>query len=163
MHQTGWNWHPKELVSGNIATVAHCTECPILQQKLYGHTLTGKPEGLAQGEAGLCCGHCGTTLEAIKMGNPLGCAECYEVFGDLLISELIATGRIPSRLKAAKKSQLVHVGKTPTKAVTISPSSRLTALNEALNEALRKENYEQAAWLRDQINALIEKKPDAKS
>jgi len=51
----------------------------------------------------------------------------------------------------------LHLGKTPTKPVTIPTSSRLTALNEALNEALKKENYEQAAWIRDQIKALTEK------
>jgi protein arginine kinase activator len=30
-------------------------------------------------------------------------------------------------------------------------------LNEALNETLKKEDYEQAAWLRDQIKAITEK------
>jgi protein arginine kinase activator len=33
-------------------------------------------------------------------------------------------------------------------------------LNEALNEALKRENYEQAAFLRDQIKALMEKTSD---
>jgi protein-arginine kinase activator protein McsA len=34
----------------------------------------------------------------------------------------------------------------------------LTALNEALNEALKAENYEEAAMLRDQIKQIMEKK-----
>jgi len=34
----------------------------------------------------------------------------------------------------------------------------MASLNEALNEALKRENYEQAAWLRDQIKNLKEEK-----
>jgi protein arginine kinase activator len=94
------------------------------------------------------------------MGNPLGCSECYSVFSDVLISELISLERIPSRIKKdilAKKTQPLHLGKAPNKPLTIPSSSRLSALNEALNEALKKENYEQAAWIRDQIKDLTEK------
>jgi protein arginine kinase activator len=40
--------------------------------------------------------------------------------------------------------------------LAINPSSRLLALNEALKETLSREDYEQAAWLRDQIKALTE-------
>lgn len=59
-----------------------------------------------------------------------------------------------------KKTQPLHVGKTPNKPLTIPSSSRLKTLNEALNEALKKENYEQAAWIRDQIKDLTEKGPN---
>jgi len=138
-----------------------CADCPVLQQKLHGQMANLHPrEGLTETEAGLCCGNCRTTLESIKMGNPLGCSECYAVFSDVLVSELITSEKLPSRIKKdllAKKTQPLHLGKTPTKPVTIPTSSRLTALNEALNEALKKENYEQAAWIRDQIKALTEK------
>ncbi|MCB1084762.1 MAG: UvrB/UvrC motif-containing protein, partial [Chlamydiia bacterium] len=34
--------------------------------------------------------------------------------------------------------------------------SRIRDLSEALNQALKGENYEEAAWIRDQINALTE-------
>jgi protein arginine kinase activator len=39
----------------------------------------------------------------------------------------------------------------------MAPAYQLTTLNEALNEALEKEQYEQAAWLRDQIKEWKEK------
>jgi protein arginine kinase activator len=35
-------------------------------------------------------------------------------------------------------------------------------LNEALNETLTREDYEQAAWLRDQIKELMEKADEGK-
>jgi protein arginine kinase activator len=154
----------KEIVQNSIARTEMCEDCPILQQRLHG--TPPKLEGKSEAEMGLCCGRCGTSLDSVKMGNPLGCVECYSVFGDLLIHELILQNRIPERLKkslASNKNQPIHSGKSPEKAVHIPATSQLTALNEALNEALKKENYEQAAWLRDQIKALMEKRNDTKS
>jgi protein arginine kinase activator len=151
----------KEIVDTSIVCTEMCADCPILQQRLHGQNLEPQSrEGLTETEAGLCCGNCRTTLESVQMGNPLGCSECYAVFSDVLISELISADRIPIRIKkdiSAKKTQPLHIGKSPNVSITIPSSSRLTALNEALNEALKKENYEQAAWIRDQIKALMEK------
>ena len=48
------------------------------------------------------------------------------------------------------------MGRTPGQAVAINPSLKLLALHQALNETLSREDYEQAAWLRDQIKALTE-------
>ena len=131
-----------------------------LEQKLHGYSSkTASHESHV--ETGVCCGNCRTTLESIKMGNPLGCSECYAVFVDILVTELTSMRKIPLQLlKAAKnrKNQTLHLGKSPNKSAKIPSSNRLVALNEALNDALKKENYEQAAWLRDQINDLLGKK-----
>jgi protein arginine kinase activator len=70
---------------------------------------------------------------------------------------------IPTHLAksiSVKKNQTLHMGKSPHASMAPPASGRLTTLNEALNEALKKENYEQAAWLRDQIKALIEKEKE---
>lgn len=150
----------KEVIAEAVFCTDMCADCPILQQKLYGESTSTSKEGWKEADAGLCCGNCMTTLEAIKTGNPLGCSECYEVFGDVLISELIKAGKLPPRITkelSSKKSVPIHLGKSASKPLDITPSSKLTALNEALNEALKKENYEQAAWLRDQINELMGK------
>ncbi len=152
----------KEIVDTSIVSTEMCADCPILQQRLHGQTTApALKEGLSDTEStGLCCGNCRTSLDSVKMGDPLGCSECYAVFSDVLIAELIATDRIPSRIKKefpSKRGQPLHVGKSPNKPLTIPPSSRLTTLNTALNEALKKENYEQAAWIRDQIKDLTQK------
>ncbi len=156
----------KEIVADSIICTEMCADCPVLQQKLHGETSATPKEGkLAETESGLYCGTCRTSLESVKMGNPLGCSECYSIFSDLLIGELASANKVPSYLKkalAAKKTQPIHIGKSPNKPLTIPSSSRLTALNEALNEALKIENYEQAAWLRDQIKELTEKTDDGK-
>ncbi len=152
----------KEIVGDSILSTEMCADCPLLQQRLHGRVLKDK-NGQTESEMGLCCGHCRTTLESVRTGNPLGCKECYEVFADLLISDLIAANRISPRLDKAlaiKKAQPLHTGKSPNTSTSIPPSSRLTTLNEALKEALQRENYEQAAWLRDQIKTINDKTSD---
>lgn len=154
-----------EIVGNTISQTSMCSECPVLQRKLHGQT--GERElGQIQGETSLACGECGTTLESLRVGNPLGCSNCYEVFNDIIISELITLDKIPQRLVTTKKNVPMHIGRGPGEIREISPSLRLLALNEALSETLKREDYEQAAWLRDQIKALTEEnpeKPDDKS
>lgn len=148
----------KEIVGDSMLCFEMCAECPILQQKLHGTPSEGAVTAL-------CCEKCHTSLESIETGGPLGCSECSAVFAEPLLSNLISTGRLPARLiktLSTKRSAPLHVGKAPGKAIEIAPSSRLTSLNEALNEALKRENYEQAAWLRDQIKALEEKNDEGK-
>lgn len=53
-----------------------------------------------------------------------------------------------------KKAKPVHLGKSPSNPAVITPSEKLSSLNTALNDALKKENYEQAAKIRDQIKDL---------
>jgi protein arginine kinase activator len=82
------------------------------------------------------------------------------VFEEVLVQELLREN-IPERVRKMQentKKPYLHVGKTPVQEADISSASRIVNLNEALKEALNKENYEQAAWLRDQIKALTDKK-----
>lgn len=139
----------KEIVDTQITCTQMCAECPILKQKLHGEE--PHQSQVSETKSGLCCGNCRTTLDEIKMGNPLGCSECYSIFNEVIISELIINNRLAPR---TNKRQPLHLGKAPKVMSTIPSSSRLVTLNEALNEALKKENYEQAAWIRDQIKDL---------
>lgn len=150
----------KEIIGEKISIQEMCADCPVLLQKLHGITPKELAEGTSDSNTGLYCGHCHTPLETIRMGNPIGCAQCYAVFGDVLCNELLAEDKIPQSMENARRNQPLHIGKTPENPVHIPSSNRITALNESLNEALKKENYEEAAWLRDQINELMEKKDD---
>lgn len=143
-----------EVIGNTITHTIMCAECPQLQHRLHG--IPAAQQGGQAVGAGLCCGTCGTTLDAVRMSSPLGCRDCYDVFEDVLLSEMLDANKISARITTAKKSIPVHIGRSPGEAKEISPSLRLLALNEALNETLRQENYEQAAWLRDQIKALTE-------
>ncbi len=85
---------------------------------------------------------CGMTLARFRETGLLGCPKCYETFRDALapIIERSQGGR--SR----------HMGTRPPYA---SPAQAdRDRLKEALKAAVEKEDYEQAARLRDQIRAL---------
>ena len=140
-----------EIIGDSINSFSMCKNCPSLQRHLHGdHVSTSYKKSKKDKGTGLCCGTCNTSLESIRMGSFLGCPDCYSVFSDILIHE-----RLHKRSSEKKHSlKQLHVGRSPDENIEIHPSARLLALNEALNETLAREEYEQAAWLRDQINAI---------
>lgn len=145
-----------EIVGNSIVSTSMCADCPELQRRLHGTSPKDLVANQTGSPAGLECGNCGTTLEEIKRGHCLGCPDCYTVFEDVLLTEMQAANRLSPRILLAKKSVPIHIGRSPGESLAINPSSRLLALNEALKETLSREDYEQAAWLRDQIKALTE-------
>jgi protein arginine kinase activator len=146
-----------EIVDGKMTRTIMCAECPHLEKKLYGTHKTEMTTGDTTQPTSLVCANCNTSLEEVRMGHPLGCAACYNVFSDVLVNDLLKTGRISHHLAATKQTMPLHIGRRPGEVVEISPTLRLIALNEALDEMLIREDYEQAALLRDQIKALKEK------
>lgn len=149
--------HYSEIVEGTVTNNCMCADCPVLEKHLFGLRSSGASSThTPDGATGLACGNCGTTLEALRVGTPLGCSSCYEVFEELIIEELLSVEKIPARLASSKKLQPLHIGRIQGPSQKISSSMRILALNEALNETLQREDYEQAAFLRDQIKALTD-------
>lgn len=145
-----------EIQGDSCVETSMCADCPELQRRLRG-SLSDLPVATSSDIAsGLACGSCETTLEGIKRGHPLGCSECYLVFEDMIQQELEASGKVPAKWLPLKKGAALYMGKIPGEQLIISPSSRLLALNEALKETLNREDYEQAALLRDQIKAITD-------
>jgi protein arginine kinase activator len=144
-----------EVIGKSINRVAMCDECPVLRQKLRG----GGKATVVSGEASasLVCGGCGLTLDEVRMGASLGCPLCYDIFNDEVSRELVQLERIPPRYHLQKKGEPLHVGRSPGQQQEIDPSLKLLALQQALHETLGREDYEQAALLRDQIRELEEK------
>lgn len=145
-----------EIEHGQMHETSMCNDCPELQKRLRGVSSSATGTG-ASAHMQLTCGSCGTSLEEIRVGHPLGCSQCYEVFGDTIIYELASMGKLPENMDLEKKSAPLHLGRSPGESLIVNPSLKLIALNEALTETLRREDYEQAALIRDQINALTEK------
>jgi protein arginine kinase activator len=148
--------HYTEVVGNSIIHTCMCADCPELQRRLHGTPPKEKGQETLEQKTGLACGNCGTTLESLRVGGALGCSECYQVFDDMILPEIASAGKLPARIGAAKKTLPVHIGRAPGESKELNPSLRLLALNEALNETLKREDYEKAAWLRDQIKALTE-------
>lgn len=99
-----------------------------------------------QESLGKVCPRCGTTFEEYRRTGLLGCPVCYRFFRDQLI---------PSIRKV--QFTLQHEGKFPASTTPESRSRRrITLLRQDLSEAVLTENFERAATLRDEINALTE-------
>lgn len=145
-----------EIIGDKMTRTWMCAECPVLERRLYGKVKS--EEALLEEEKGsVSCANCNSTLEEIRTGHTLGCPLCYEVFADVLIDELAREGAISKHLSTNKKTMPLHMGRAPGEVTEVSPTLRLIALNEALDEMLVREDYEQAALLRDQIRTLKEK------
>lgn len=144
-----------EIVGDKMTRTVMCADCPHLERKLHGIPKT--EEGSEVGAHALVCANCDTTLEEIRTGHSLGCTLCYDVFGEVLIDALIKEGKVSHHLTTNKKTMPLHIGRAPGEVTEISPTLHLIALNEALDEMLVREEYEQAALLRDQIKVLKEK------
>lgn len=89
------------------------------------------------------CPACGFTQADFKKTGRLGCSECYHVFADGL----------EALLKGMHKGTQ-HKGKIPAghKRATTS-KSRLDKLEADLKQAIAREDFEQAAALRDAIKS----------
>jgi len=144
-----------EVVGDTKTCLGMCSDCPILKHKLYGYDSEEPAEGLSSTEdTTLCCGVCGTSIEDVLMGHPLGCAECYTIFDDVITKGVEVDNHAPKRVDISTKNVSTHIGRAPGEMVEVSPSLRLGILSETLKETLSREDYEQAAWIRDQIKKI---------
>ena len=99
------------------------------------------------------CNACGTSWQAFKKDGKLGCAACYEQFGQLLVETIMLSHH-----------GSVHCGKTPPETVEqwhdpavserINLRRELERLRKGLDESIRREEFEQAAELRDKIASI---------
>jgi len=99
---------------------------------------------LPSAETGECCPNCGTSFEEVIRTGMMGCAECYTTFYEKLKPSL---SRIHGRA--------THTGKLGASyGETDIISDRISELKARMDEAVRVQNFELAATLRDEINAL---------
>lgn len=148
----------KDIENGGIDTSHMCSDCPILKKKLYGESQNLQDK--YDVKTNLCCGHCGTSWDSLQISHSLGCAECYNVFESLILSSLDSNNLIPPKVAVSTQkdpSCPLHIGRTPSTPNVAPISEQMSTLNAALNEAVKKENFEQAAKLRDQIRQLKDK------
>lgn len=92
----------------------------------------------------LKCNVCGLSYSKFRETGRFGCSNCYKVFGERLNplfkkvhGNTNHTGKIPSRTGGAIKIQ-----------------KEIERLKRELDEAIRNEEYEKAATIRDRIRAL---------
>ncbi|MEO0513289.1 MAG: UvrB/UvrC motif-containing protein [Planctomycetota bacterium] len=100
------------------------------------------------------CPGCGLTWENFRTAGHVGCEACYESFGE----------RLSPLIERAHDGATHHVGKTPARAAAENRElagdaetigARITGLRKQLDDALRGEQYERAAILRDELDGLL--------
>ena len=90
------------------------------------------------------CPKCGAAMSDLKKAGKVGCSHCYSTFGE----ELRDTIR-------SIHGNVKHVGRAPARFLeNREKSDRLSLLRHRLKEAIAKEDFEQAATLRDEIRSL---------
>ena len=97
---------------------------------------------------GIKCPSCGFTFQNFRKMGRLGCPACYETFSNQL-----------SPLLRKIHGSDHHLGKVPSKKETVHDKTSLfSSLKTSLEQAIKREEFEEAARLRDQIRALEKKK-----
>lgn len=90
------------------------------------------------------CSRCGMTLEEFRRKGRLGCPECYRAFGR-------EVGELLERVHGTRR----HEGRIPgVSEEELDRSERLARLRRRLEVAVREEDYETAAKLRDEIQTI---------
>ena len=117
---------------------------PMVNQVFQMITSALKSAGLPEGKIVLQpmqqgCPTCGHSLEEVVMTGKLGCGNCYDFYKKELIP----------LIEKCQAAAIKHVGKKPN-AAKIS----LEQLENELKAAIKVEDYEKAAALRDKIKKL---------
>lgn len=165
--------HIQEIVNGEKKVLHICPECaakkakddPALQgfniaEMLYNlssqinaaETGAGEEErdDSDPQEPALSCQGCGWTSKDFRKSGRLGCPECYETFKDFIYPALGNMHR-----------GAIHVGKRPGQQPGSSEPGKnlmeIMRLQKQLEEHIRREEYENAALIRDKISELKNK------
>jgi protein arginine kinase activator len=148
--------HLTQIVEDKVKKVDLCETCAkqkgandptafALADLLLGLGASQEMEQASEAKGGsLKCPHCGYTQADFKKSGRLGCAECYAVFADGL----------EAMLKGMHKGTR-HRGKVPpARQRQREGAAQLTELQQRLDSAVLREDFEQAARLRDEIKGL---------
>ncbi len=151
--------HIKQIINGDMAESHLCSDCAshlgysdmfsgfgLNLSGLFGGLLGDMMPSVAAGKSPRCP-KCGTSFEEIVHSGKVGCADCYRTFYDKLLPSI---QRIHGKIK--------HSGKV-TNSAPVEPKEETTEekiekLKAAMNEAVAKQEFENAAKIRDEIKAL---------
>lgn len=116
--------------------------------ELLSHLLAVQPsdeEIFGASEKDVACPSCGFTLDRLRKEGSLGCPMDYNVFEAALVP----------LIERAHNGKSTHCGKVPTKVPTDTRKFvELSSLRRQLEEAVKGEDYELAARLRDQMKKM---------
>ncbi len=144
-------FHSTTIKNNEIITLHICRSCKQdmnIQDKTeeldnsFDHLLDAliQPrDSFSPSDSGLTCKTCGTTLKDLKQTSFVGCGGCYKVFAHAITGD-----RSPGQERDRRQSGKGSAIKT------------LALLRKDLREAVRLENFEKAAEIRDRIRYFEE-------
>lgn len=147
------------------------TVLPILKHVIAAQVQLGPPHDPTEGTQGRACTSCGRTFAEFRKMGLLGCPNCYSQFATKLTPILARehegsthhVGKVPSHATHAGPQQ---VGELCDAALPPSDTMKQAAIKERANaerivqlttqlkSAVRNEQYERAASLRDELISL---------
>lgn len=150
--------HLTEITNGQRREMHLCQNCAVEQgvtakaqmsiNELLSSLLAAAPaegHGPADIQDDLACPTCGQTLDLFRKEALLGCPNDYEVFEKALLP----------LIEKAHSGATTHNGKVPTRAPSDTvKQTKILSLRQKLDEAVKAEDYETAAKLRDEISEL---------
>lgn len=170
-HQHEATIHLTQVINSDVRKLHLCEACaresgvdvdtPSLTELLLGF---GESAATVPPAAGRTCPACKLTYADFKKTGRLGCPECYASFEAELAPMLQAmhrrvqhAGKHPSRASSppapARSPAPVRTGKGPDVPAPPAEPEDIPALQRALEGAVAREEYEEAARLRDRIAA----------
>jgi protein arginine kinase activator len=150
------NTHIKRVVNGDIKEYMLCEVCAeklgygnifndfnLKLDDFLGSFFTENIPHMLKSET-TRCEKCGSSIEDISNSGKVGCANCYKVFYDKLIPSIKRihgntnhSGKLAANVSADKKIE-----------------SKTKKLEYKLQEAIKEQNFEEAAKIRDKIKDL---------
>lgn len=152
--------HLTKIVNGEANQIHLCQECAQkvqgfglslypgmvadFLQALFGVNPTGQSDQPLDELQQEQCPGCGWTFAQIQKAGRMGCSKCYEMFESQMETLL---RRIHGRG--------THVGKIPLRSgVAYRNKQEITHLRDKLQQLIQKEEFEEAAQVRDKIREL---------
>ena len=115
----------------------------------------------------IICPTCGTSYDDFVKNSRFGCADCYSVFDPLIsdnIRHLQGSEKHVGKRPAGYRSEMEEMngtgttGEDPVNIPELSKEEKIRLMETRLKDAVRREEYEEAAKLRDEIRALKEER-----
>lgn len=145
------------LIEGTLKEILLCDECLREEMKVQNedlqtpnYMLNAILDAVSQSAIPVnwirttSCSQCGMTFGMYREIGKMGCSTCYQTFSDRLERVLINW-----------HGHSVHVGKRPNQEwFNLVEKEEIIKLHKALNEAVHREDFEEAARLRDLILAM---------
>lgn len=142
----------------------------LLQQFAVAHAALMSHGTPALGRQSICP-ECGLTFAEFKQGGMVGCQTCYRAF-EAQLGPLLErahegasrhSGKHPKRVAPARRVPNPEPEPASTAKAAEDRTKALGALRRQLELAVKTEQYEQAAKLRDQLRMLSEPAPPAQT